>query len=168
MSDTPHQPEKSELQVDHLRTFLAIVENSIGSRTFQNLYARIGDNPESEDVMYGGERSCAFFASGLLAIVGRIDRAHATVASLRRIVDEDPQWQQIEKPQPGCLIFWELAPDSGGVLYKHCGFYLRENVAISTNELSRVPIAHHLTFGTLPDGSPKRPIEAMYMHPEIS
>jgi hypothetical protein len=168
MSDVPDQPDKANVVVDKLQTFLALVENSIGTRTFQNLYARIGDNVEVEDVMYGGERSCAYFASGLLAVMGMIDRAHATVASLRKIVDEDRQWRQTEELTPGALIFWKMAPDSEGKLYRHCGLYMGNNRAISNTELSRVPIAHHHTFGTLPDGSPRSSIEAIYQHDLLS
>ncbi len=164
MSDTPDQPDKADVVVDKLQTFLALVENSIGAHTFQNLYAHIDGNSEAEDVMYGGERSCAYVASGLLATMGLIDRAHATVVSLRKIVEEDPQWEQISEPQPGALLFWELAPDSAGNPYLHCGFYMGNNRAISNNELSRVPVAHHHTFGAYQDGSPKRSIEAIYQH----
>jgi hypothetical protein len=168
MSNTPDQPDKADVAVDKLRTFLSLVSNSIGCRTFQNLYARIGGKTEAEDVMWDGERSCAYFASGLLAVMGLIDRAHATVASLEKIIVADPKWKQIDEPSPGALLFWELAPDSAGQLYRHCGFYIDDKHAISNSELSRVPIAHHTTFGILPDGSPKRRIEAIYQHELLS
>jgi hypothetical protein len=162
--DTPTQPEKIDVHVDRLQTLLVMLENSVGTRLFQNLYARIGDSFEAEDILYGGERSCAFYTSGILAIFGLIDRAHATVASVQRLLDEDPKWQRINIPQPGAVFFWKLAPDSAGELYRHCGFSVGNDKAISTSELSRVPVVHHETFGTIPNGTPKRAIEAIYQH----
>lgn len=65
-----------------------MIENSIDARLFQSVYARI-DGGEVEDIMYGGARSCAYYASGMLAIFGVMDRAHAIVAKVRRLVEKD-------------------------------------------------------------------------------
>lgn len=72
-------------------------------------------------------------------------------------------WQKTDEPVLGCLIFWEIAPDSAGKPYRHCGFYVGNEQAVSNSELARTPQKHHYTFGET-NGAPKRAIEAMYIH----
>lgn len=125
------------------RSYLATIKNSLGSRTWQNFYARV--NGAEQDVMRGGELSCAYFVSSILATFGLIDRAHATVETIVEKLNEFG-WEQTEKPSPGDILVWEDIAYNDGRRYPHIGFYIGSQRAVSNSYNKRVPVEHDWQF----------------------
>lgn len=119
---------------------------------FQHFYVRRKSDGKELDTMEGGELSCAFFVSSMLAIVHLIDSAHSTVeTTLARM--KEAGWQQIDSPRPGAVVVW---PEYDG--HEHIGFVLDNDEYISNSLTKRVPHLHKLQ---LPDG---RVPTAYYWH----
>lgn len=142
------------MQVDQViknlpKSFMAIVQNSVGSRSWQNFHAAV-DGVE-QDVLRGGELSCAYFASSILATFGMIDRSHATVLT---IIEKLPEydWHQVDQPKPGDLLVWENVK-IGNESHSHIGFYIGDDQAISNSSKQKVPIKHDWLFR---DDEPRR------------
>lgn len=125
------------------KSILSAIKNSIGSHTWQNFYASV-DGVE-KDVMQGGELSCAYYVSSILATFGLIDRAHATVPSL---VENLPQygWRKVKTPKPGDLLVYKNR-EFNGTPYPHIGFYIGANRAISNSAKEKVPVEHDWLMG---------------------
>lgn len=147
-----------KVEPDYYKTYLAMIENSIGSNLFRNFYAKV--DGEEQDVMRNGGLSCAFFVSGLLTTLGLIDRLHGTVDGTVKDLEKN-HWQQIEEPIKGCIIVWSEKIDESGEKHKHIGFYIEKKIAISNSSKSGSPQKHDWVFG----GS--RKIEAMYWLPSF-
>lgn len=121
------------------KNLLTAIEASIGSQLFRHLYVR--DEAGAElDVLEEGELSCAYFVSSLLALAGRMDRPHATVASTVRYFEQSPSWQKTEAPTPGDIICW----DAGTHGHPHVGFWIGDGEAVSNSFHLRVPVHHSL------------------------
>ncbi|MFZ2072554.1 MAG: hypothetical protein WAV10_02665, partial [Minisyncoccia bacterium] len=73
MSET-NNPQIKRLVFD---TYLAVIENSIGSKMFKNLY--IEENGMKRDAMQDGWLSCAFHVSTILYMFKFIEGIHGTV-----------------------------------------------------------------------------------------
>lgn len=147
------------------RTYLAVIENSVGSNLFRNFYARV--NGQEQDIMRDGQLSCAFFVSSVLAIFDLIERVHGTVAGTVRDL-KNSGWQKIKKPKPGAVLVWEKSDFGGdGEYHKHLGFYIGAGQAVSNSYQTGQPEKHHWRFGKK-NGRPKRQIEAIYWHKKLS
>ncbi len=143
--------------------YLALIKNSVGSKTWQNFYVKI--NGKKCDVMRSGDLSCAFFVSSLLALLGLIKRPHATVNSTLSDM-ENSGWHKIKKPKIGSILLWESQMGADGESHRHLGFYIGRHKAVSNSSSSRMPLIHHWTFGKR-SGKPKRKIEAIFWHPKL-
>jgi len=156
-------PDKN-IEVLHKETYLRRIENAPGSRLFLSLFVRHKGTGEVEDVLRGGEYSCASFVSSLLVLSGLLDRPRATVASVRAGM-EAQGWREVHgAPEPGDVIFWDDVVEADGTLHKHVGFSLGGDEAVSTSVKERMVAQHHLTYGTDADGRPKRKVIAIYRH----
>lgn len=140
------QPEKFD-------TYLAVIQNSVGSKFFQTYYLEI--DGKKVDVMRGGDLSCAFFVSAVLIMFNLSKRIHGTVASIVRDLHTSG-WQRIETPKVGCIIVWESKLGARGETHAHIGFYVGQDKAISNSSKRKYPVKHHHTYGG------KRKIEAIY------
>lgn len=147
-------------------SYLAAIENSIGSGIFRNLFYKV--NGKTIDVLEDGRLSCAVFVSSLLFLFGLISGRHATVASTL----EDMQragWRRMKRPRRGAIILWDFEKYSDGTRGKnrHLGFYLDSETAVS-NSSSRGRITqHHPTFGTLKNGAPRRAVLGYYWNQKL-
>lgn len=58
-------------------------------------YVRFKDSGEETDVLQDGERSCAFFVSGLLTIIGGLDAPHSIVKTIsEKLIKQG--WEEVE------------------------------------------------------------------------
>lgn len=121
-------------------TYLSVVENSVGSNMFRHVWADF--DGKRRDTMNGGETSCAFFVSGVLAMFNVIEKAHAVVPS---VVDDMVKsgWRKVGKPLKGDVLVWEdLISAPGEPAMPHIGFYVGDEKAISTSWHVKTPILH--------------------------
>ncbi len=147
-----------------LDTYLAVIKNSLDSKTWRNSYVKIGN--QKTDIMKNGNLACAFFVSSVLILFGLVEKIHGTVAGT--IVDlKKSGWQKTKKLKHGSVIVWEAKIGKGGESHKHIGFYLGNNLTISNNSKSRKIAKHHFTFG-VKNGKPIRAIESIWTHKKLN
>lgn len=138
------------------RTLLSALRASVGTAMFQHVYVRRKTDGKEFDTMDGGDLSCAFYVSGVLAICGLIDRAHSVVPTTIERTKE-AGWYKVNAPKPGCVVYW---PKYDG--HEHIGFMLSADEYISNWSLDRTPQIHK---AQLPDG---RVPEAYYWHKALN
>jgi hypothetical protein len=155
---------KEEGSPVHLfETYLAMIKNSVGSRQYQCLFVH---EEIPRDVIENGRFACAYFASAICSlntlIAGGI---HTTVVETIADLILSGAYQ-IQEPVPGAIIIWgpKLASDSK--LHKHIGFYIGDDLAVSTDGITGIPTTHHFTYGYTDDG-PVRPIETIFFHEKL-
>ena len=143
------------------KTYLAMIKNSIGSRMFRSLYARVDDNVI--DITWNGERSCAYFTTALLYSQGLVSSMHATIdgavadilkrAGTRRNTHKR-EWLDLGSFDDvdahfipfGAVLIWESQKRKTG-WYRHMGFYTdRRGWAISLRPKTRRVELHHYLF----------------------
>ncbi len=149
-------------------SYLQAIENSVGARLFQNLFAK--KDGISVDLTEGGNLSCALFVSSILMLHHLIDPSrapHATVNGLLRNM-EDSGWKTGTSIVPGAILVWEAMVQGGSEPHTHIGFALSESEAISNMWEKRTPEKHHIYFGMSSDGSPIRKITNIYKHDILS
>lgn len=144
-------------------TYLAVVENSVGSRLFRTFYAKV--DGRRRDIMRGGELSCAFYLSSVLTMLGLLRRVHGTVDGALRDLAESG-WRRISRPRAGSVLLWEAVRFPDGELHRHLGFSLGGRRAVSNNSRRGVPVLHHWTFGRR-GGRPVRRVEAILWHKKL-
>ena len=139
-------------------TYIAVVKNSVGSKIFRNLYAKV--NGKKTDITRNGELSCAFYVSSVLLLFKFIKEGHATVDSTVKDLKKSG-WEKIKKPKIGSVVIWEKIDFSNGDFHKHIGFFIGNNRAISNISELGYPDEHHLTFDN------KRKIELILWNPKL-
>ena len=148
-------------------TYLAVIENSVSSKTWQHLYAII--NGQKTDIMRNGDLSCAFFVSSILTQFNLIEKIHGTVAGT--IFDlEKSGWQKLKKIptaiKPGSVLVWEAKIGKTGESHKHIGFYLGNDQTVSNSSKTGQIAKHHFTFGSK-TGQPMRAIESVWVNKKL-
>lgn len=134
------------------KTLIAALRASVDTKMFQHIYVRRQSDGVELDTMNGGELSCAFYVSSILAMLGGLDRAHSTVSTtLARL--KEFGWHEIPEPRPGAVVTW---PAYDG--HTHIGFVLDNGDYISNSLSARSPQLHKQQ---LPDG---RKPDAYYWH----
>lgn len=123
-------------------SYLKTIENSVGSRIFQNLYFKQGT--KKIDVLQNGNLSCAVFVSSILRNFYLIKDCHTTVIGTVRDLERSG-WRKVSKPKIGGVIVWGENNGPAG-LHKHIGFYIGRNLVISNSSKNKVPKKHHWTF----------------------
>jgi len=143
---------------DLKKTYLAMIENSVGSRIFQNFYVVV-KNSKRKDVLQKGKFSCAFFVSVILRIFNLISSPHCTVESTLKDLKKSGWFEiEISKRMPkGTVVLWQKKEG-----HYHLGFYFGQKMAISNSPESRVPVIHHWTFNN------SRKIIKAYSHQFLS
>lgn len=141
-------------------SLIKMIENSVGSNLFRTLYAE--RDGEQVDILENGDVSCANFVSTVLHRFQLITLPHATVTGLIRRLELE-QWIKVETPEPGDVIIWEAIAQASEELHLHCGFYLGNEMAVSNDYRTGVPVRHHYT-----DELPGRGILAVYRHPSFA
>lgn len=123
-------------------TYIAVIENSVGSYLFKNLYADV--NGEKKDVLKDGWLSCAFFVSAILHMFGFIDSIHGTVESTVKDLKKNG-WKKIAQPKIGSVIVWGPGKTANG--HSHTGFYIGKSQAISNDSWKKHPVEHDWKYG---------------------
>ena len=139
-------------------TYMSLIENSVGTKMFQNLLV-LNDLNKVEDVMKGGTLSCAYYVSNVLLMAGLIKGGHATVDSTKKDM-LDFGWIKINELRKGAVVIWETKTTEDGA-HHHIGFYLNENEAVSNSAENKIIAKNHPTYNG------DRKIEEIYWHPEF-
>jgi len=156
---------QSKVEVNLPKSYLSRIHNSIGSKIFRNLYAKL--DGKERDILDNGSLSCAIFVSIILQSFELIKKPHATVIKLLKDM-EASGWKKSRRLKVGDVIVWEPIDQTGdGIKHVHVGFYLGNNKAISNSTEKRTPVKHHFTFG-IKSGEPKRRIIGIYRHKLIN
>ena len=133
------------------KTFLKMIENSIGANLWKNNYGE--KNGKIIDLTQNGYLSCAFFVSSILKIFDLVSGIHLTVEGLEKDLIKN-HWQEIsnfKKIEKGAVIIWEGTTEYNPFTKKeefhsHSGFYLGNKKAVSMNSLNGFPVIHHYTY----------------------
>lgn len=151
-----------------LPTYLAAIENSVGSNLFRKLYYRVDGN-KVIDVLDDGDLSCAVFVSSILYLFKLIKERHTTVKSTLEDISK-AGWYEIKGPKRGAIILWDYKrkPDGTRGEHRHLGFFISLKTAISNSSSKRAVARHHLTFGTSSNGEPRRDILAYYWNDKLN
>jgi uncharacterized protein YycO len=139
-----------------LDTYLLVIKNSIGSKLFRNLYAKV--NGQKTDITKNGNLSCAFYVSSILFLFKLIKEIHATVNGTARDLKESG-WSEIKKPKVGCVLIWTETDFGNNSLHKHIGFYVGNRKAISNDYKKGYPTEHDFKF---------RKIESILWHTNLN
>ncbi len=145
-------------------TYIAVLKNSVGSKTFRNLYAKV--NEKKTDITKDGVLSCAFFASSILVLFKLIKEIHATVDGTIKDLDKSG-WKRVNKPKIGSVLIWQSLDFKKGSFHKHIGFYIGNNKAISTSSKNGQPVIHHWTHG-IKRKKPIRKVEAIFFNKKLN
>ena len=107
---------------------------------FSSLFAKNSETGNTSDILENGRYSCAVFVSNLLFLFRMTKDTSATVPSLLRKLEKEPEWTRIspEKALPGDVIFWEKRRGND-----HVGFVVSPEEAVSNNAKSRMIIRHY-------------------------
>lgn len=151
---------KQHVEILKHDTYIALIQNSLGTKLFQNMYAKV--NGKKQDIVGGGDLSCALYVSSLLVLAGFMKKIHTTVVGTEKDL-ATLGWKKTKKPKYGDILVWEAWEKSGG--HAHIGFYAGTDQAISNSAEKRVPIVHHMYF-RLKNGKPARKITAIYAVPK--
>ena len=95
---------KEKIEPILFETYLATIKNSIGSKMFRQIYAKV--NGKKKDITKNGELSCAYYTSSLLSIFKLIKDVHATVSGTIKDLEEFG-WVEVNKPKIGAILVWE-------------------------------------------------------------
>ena len=139
------------------KSYFEMIERSIGSPLFRNLYACVGDT--EKDILENGNVSCAYYVSCILLIFKLIRAPHAMVeGTLRDMLSYG--WYKSDAIQKGCVISWEDKYFiESGKTRGHIGFYVGNGIAVSNNPVTGTPQKHlyKVYMG--------RPLKDVYSHP---
>ena len=123
-----------------LPSYLAAVQNSVGSKVFRNLYFLEQGKPV--DVLRNGDLSCAHFVSFILHHFGLVSHPHTTVRGVLKDLIKN-NWHEIKKKRTGAIIVYEnIYFPSSGENHMHIGFYVGRGNTISTSPRKKMPILH--------------------------
>jgi hypothetical protein len=122
------------------KTYLAVIKNSLGSKLFRNVYAKI--NNKKTDITRNGDLSCAFFVSSILVLFKLIKEIHTTIDGTIKDL-KDSGWKEIKRPKIGCILVWAEKDFGDNGSHKHIGFYMGRNKAISNNSKKKCPTEHN-------------------------
>ncbi|KND50316.1 MAG: hypothetical protein AB198_01935 [Parcubacteria bacterium C7867-003] len=148
-----NNPVIKPLQFD---TYLALIENSIGSYLFKNLYLEI--DGVKKDATEDGWLSCAFFVSSILYLCKYINDPHGTVSGTVKDLEKNG-WVEIKEPVLGSVIVWKEGVNTNG--HNHIGFYVGDGLAVSNDSWKKYPIKYDWKF----EG--KREVEKILWNPLI-
>lgn len=143
----------------YFKTYLQLLHNSVGSQMFRNFYIQLPDGTK-RDALSDGSNSCAFFVSSVLTLFKKLYGPHGTVDSTVKDL-EHSGWQLVDvaDKQAGDVLVWE-AIEIEGAWYEHIGFYLGDDLAVSTSWTEKKVVEHAATFGG------KRAIKQVFRYPQ--
>ncbi|MDB5163087.1 MAG: hypothetical protein JWN28_695 [Candidatus Saccharibacteria bacterium] len=134
-----------KVERQYFKSYLAMIDNSVGTEMFRSFYVRVNDGPVT-DIIGSGENACAFYVSTILLVFGKQKSVHATVKSV--ITDlEESGWELVDENdmKAGDVIVWSGRDDDNPS--QHIGFYIGDNLAISTSSNEQKVFKHDIHFG---------------------
>ncbi len=139
----------NNIKVLRKKTYLKILENSVGNKMFNSLFVEFQNTKEVKDILEDGEFSCAAFVSSVLYLSGAVSRACATVKSLREIFQKNDKWKKVAPGdiEAGDVLFWEKIKFENGSEAPHVGFALGKDEAVSTNYKKKAVDRHPIISG---------------------
>lgn len=156
------QPQFEKPEILRRETFVKMVENSIGTRLFNSIIAKKGE--EIVDILGDGDLSCATFVSNILYLNHLLDNQRVVVGSLEKDLSASPNFEEISPenylPKTGDVILWSKIIGVDGIAHRHFGFALSDEEAVSTTGISHSAIRHPLY--KKPDTDIDRPIERIF------
>ncbi|MBU0647827.1 hypothetical protein KJ855_01460 [Patescibacteria group bacterium] len=134
-----------EFKILKQKTYLAMIENSVGSQMFAELWAK-DEKGETKDVTNGGELSCAVFVTGLLKLNDMLSNQSATVEGAVKLMEKEG-WKSVELDniREGDILVWERKKT--GYTHAHIGFYVGDKKAVSNNWKLRRIVRHGWDYG---------------------
>ncbi len=134
----------SNIEILKKKTYIKAIENSVGSKIFNSIFVRFKDSGEEKDILDDGDASCAYFVSGILAIFQLMDRPHATVGTVQKLLAENKEWKivDVNEIEAGDVIFWKKITYENGDSNAHAGFALSDLEAVSTDYRTRMVFKH--------------------------
>lgn len=145
-----------EIKPIQFDTYLSVIENSVGSYMFKNLFVSV--NGEKKDATEDGWLSCAFYVSSILYLFKYIKDMHSTVSSTVKDLQESG-WREISEPVVGSVIVWKVGENTNN--HRHIGFYVGDSMAISNDSRKKHPWKGDWKF----EG--KRDVEMILWNPKI-
>jgi len=147
-------------------TYFAMLENSVGSHLFRNVYAEI--DGEKKDILANGNFSCSFFVSSILSHFNfqLIKETHTGIKGL--LADMKAcGWVESDRRIPGAVVVWDQEITQPTLqTHDHVGFILDEHTAISNYDRDILaPQKHHIHFEGDPNGKAWRGIDKIFTHP---
>ena len=150
--------QKTKVELLLKESYLATIKNSIGTKMFQEYFAKI--NGKKEEIVKKGDRSCALYVSSILIMFKLIEDVQLTVH--RTLTDiKKSGWMEIKRPKVGCILVWEEKEYGKGNPRKHIGFYIGKEKAISNSSKKGTPTMHSYKSH---DG---RKLEMILWHPKL-
>jgi hypothetical protein len=127
-------------------SYLKAIEGSVDSNIFRTFL--VEEDGGTSDVFNDGELSCGYHVSAVLALFDQQEKAHATVSSTIKDLEEHG-WQKLDPEstlEPGDVIVWEDMEfvEEPGVLHPHIGFYIGSGEAVSNDYRVGTPQKHPL------------------------
>jgi hypothetical protein len=162
MSSKPSKPELALFP-----SYIAAIENSVGSNLFRKLYYRI--DGKDLDVLDDGDLSCAVYVTTILYMFDLIGERHTTVTeTIKDLIASS--WYEIQEPRPGALMHWDYKIKNDGTrgTNRHVGFYLDEQSAVSNSSVAKMVVKHPPKRPVSHDSDGERDILAYYWHDKLN
>lgn len=146
-------------QFAFFKSYITTIRNSVGTRTFRQLYLYDKDADRVVEVLQNGNLACAYFVSSILhhfgLLGGFLVNVDETVVAMKL-----QGWQTVEKPVPGSVIVWDKKCfKKSGKCHKHIGFFIKPGRAVSNSSGRKYPAIH----GLRPDG--RKIVEILFYPP---
>ncbi len=148
-------------------TYIRTIENAEGTRLFNSIFVKKTGSDTVIDVCGDGEKSCAYFVSSVLTLVGIFDKPSTTVATVQNRMSTGGFMEiSTNEIEAGDIVIWEkqLLNNEEN---EHIGFALNKEEAMSTYFRERKVTRHPLTFGATPE-RPERKIDRAFRPPFLS
>ena len=138
------QPAEEKPRRLYYKSYLKLIENSVGSNLFRNFYVKTSKKGEF-DAFDDGYNSCAFYVSSILYLCKKLSDFHGTVVNTVEDLKKSG-WRKVSEPKPGDVLVWEPQQFPAGMV-SHIGFYIGDGRVISTSIKTKTPVRHEQNFG---------------------
>lgn len=159
------------------KNYLTQIKNSAKGENhlFRNFY--VEKNGEITDSLEDGKNSCAVMVSyilysfnSLLEFSGKkhwLKFIHMTVVSTEKDMLESG-WLEIKELKPGAVVIWEEKTGRwDGLLHRHIGFYIGNDIAVSNDSKGTgFPFRHPIECPSTVDLSIRK-VKKILWHPEL-
>jgi hypothetical protein len=143
-------------------TYLKMIKNAPGTKIFNSLIVMDKETKVIMDILENGTYSGAYFVSSILYLLNMIKAPHETVTTLKTQMIEAGFTEVGEEDyESGDVLIYEEMIFDDGTKSDQAGFYIGQELAVSTSYHEKMVIEHHYTFGVI-EGKPTRKIINAY------